>query len=196
MIVNRLPAWSLVIGLLAAGASAAQTDAPSAPALQTVPAVDLASPLDAPSQAAPPIDTPVLAPPLDPMMGYDTSAAGGMSDFVWSFVKSMLMLGVVLALIYLILHKGLGRLVQRTQSGKRMKVVERIVLDQRRALYLIEVDGEEVLLAGSEGGVTRVDREPAPPPAPPRFSTEGVRSTTPPITGVMREGDAAGEEAA
>lgn len=106
--------------------------------------------------------------------GYTPGADAGMSEFIWGFVKSMLMLCVVLALIYLVLHKGLGRLVQRTQSGRRMRVVERIALDQRRALYLVEVDGREVLLAGSEGGVVPVDvsvRE-EPKTAPVSFQAE------------------------
>jgi flagellar biogenesis protein FliO len=211
MTAKRLPAWGLVIGLLAAAAASAQ-DAPArkplaeappaaeAPVAPTIPALkkpdvsigDVA-PLIAPDPAAPDLSAPDLSAP-DLSAPYGSGAQSGVSEFVWSFVKSMLMLGVVLALIYLLLHKGLGRLVQRTQQGRRMKVVERITLDQRRALYLVEIDGEEVLLAGSEGGMTRVDRPP-PAPEPARFSTEGPRPKTPPITGVLRD-DAAGEEAA
>jgi flagellar biosynthetic protein FliO len=126
-------------------------------------------------------------PPLEEMKGYSAASDPGMGDFIWSFVRSMLMLGVVLALVYLVLHKGLGKLVQKTQSGRRMKVVDRLGLDQRRALYLVEVDGEQMLLAATDGGVSRVDREPPPAPAPEpkRFTTDGLAPERPPLTGVL-----------
>lgn len=66
------------------------------------------------------------------------------------------MLAVVLGLAYLVLHQGLGRLVQRTQGGKRMRVVERVSLEQRRSLYLVEVDGQELLIAGTDGAITPI----------------------------------------
>lgn len=165
--------------------------APSTLPPPTVPAV----PGEAAKMAPPP------PPPLDPVEVPPAFEAEDAGSFLWSFVKSMLMLGVVLALIYLVLHKGLGRLVTRAQMGRRMRVVERISLDQRRALYLVEVDGQEVLLAGSEGGVVAVElprkehpggaREQPSTPATPsaRFQTElhkGAR--TPPETGKSDDG--------
>ncbi|MFZ9888362.1 MAG: FliO/MopB family protein [Myxococcota bacterium] len=84
---------------------------------------------------------------------FTTDEAGG---FLWSFVKSMFMLALVLGLAYLVLHQGLGRLVQRTQGGRRVRVVERVPLEQRRSLYLVEVDGQEILLAGTDGGITPI----------------------------------------
>jgi flagellar protein FliO/FliZ len=151
--------------LVSSLAPAARAEAPSA-------LVDEAASLPAP----PPLQARTTAPPPLPVEehfgGYTPGADAGLPDFIWAFVKSMLMLGVVLALIYLLLHKGLGRLVARTQSGRRMKMVERITLDPRRALYLVEVDGKDVLFAGSEGGVVPVhvggERE-APPTS---FKTE------------------------
>lgn len=140
----------------------------------------------APSPEPPPLDA-VEVPPA-----FDTQDAGG---FLWSFIKSMLMLGVVLALIYLVLHKGLGRLVQRTQMGRRMRVVERIALDQRRALYLVEVDGQEVLLAASDGSVTQVEvrrpsREPEENATPStRFRVESAKGGRPPETGRAEDGE-------
>lgn len=84
---------------------------------------------------------------------FTSDEAGG---FLWSFVKSMLMLALVLGLAYLVLHQGLGRLVQRTQGGRRVRVVERVPLEQRRSLYLVEVDGQEILLAGTDGAITPI----------------------------------------
>lgn len=98
---------------------------------------------------------------LDDGFGRSSTAKGGpppsgLEGVVSTFLKTMLMLGVVLGLAYLTLHKGVGKLVQRAQQGKRIKVVERVGLDPRRALYLIEVDGKEMLIASSEGGITRL----------------------------------------
>jgi flagellar biogenesis protein FliO len=156
---------------------------------------DATAPATTPPPAMPPVVDVTTAPPpppLDPVEVPPAFQAEDAGSFLWSFVKSMLMLGVVLALIYLVLHKGVGRLVMRAQMGRRMRVVERIALDQRRALYLVEVDGQEVLLAGSEGGVVAVDlprdrprEQPATPATPvARFSTDlGKSGRPPPETG-------------
>lgn len=168
----------LVAALLCAPAASQDAPPGEPPAAAELAPADPAVAPDVPRGLTAPLETPA---------GYDPAADPGMGDFLWSFVRSMLMLGVVLALIYLVLHKGLGRLVQKTQSGRRMKVVERIALDQRRALYLVEVDGAEMLLAGTDGGVARVDRDepPAPQPTPRSFTTEGIAPEHPPLTGVL-----------
>jgi flagellar biogenesis protein FliO len=51
------------------------------------------------------------------------------------------------------LHRGLGGLIKVAQKGKRLKVLDRITLDQRRALYLVSLDDKELLFGGGEGGV-------------------------------------------
>jgi flagellar biogenesis protein FliO len=123
------------------------------------------------------------------------------------------MLGVVVALIYLTLHKGVGKLVQKSQQGKRVRVVERVSLDQKRAIYLVEVDGREVVLGGGDGGVvhlfdtapkaaavaasttTTKSSLPAPAPVPltERFTNALSlhKPVTPPITRGMRDDDVA-----
>lgn len=100
-------------------------------------------------QEAPQPDA-LLAPEAPPEIG------SGLSDMLGPFIKSMLMLAVVVGLAYLTLHKGLGKLMTRAQAGKRIKVVERVSLDQRRSLYLVDIDGNEVVLAGGEGGVVHI----------------------------------------
>ncbi|MCP4503826.1 MAG: FliO/MopB family protein [Deltaproteobacteria bacterium] len=87
-----------------------------------------------------------------------------MSGVIGPFFKSMFMLIVVLGIAWLTLHKGLGKLMTRAQVGKRMQVVEKTSLDQRRSLYLVAVDGKEFILGGGEGGVVFLrDVEPAAP---------------------------------
>ena len=95
------------------------------------------------------------------------SAGMGTGELVGSLLKMVLMLGVVVALAYLTLHKGLGKLVERQNAGKRVKVVERISLDAKRSLFLVELDGKQMLLAAGEGGVVYLrDVDPAAAPAP------------------------------
>ncbi|MBM4281403.1 MAG: FliO/MopB family protein [Deltaproteobacteria bacterium] len=73
-------------------------------------------------------------------------------------VKTVVALTVVLLLAWLTLHKGMGRLVERAQAGKRLRVVERVALDARRSLFLVEVDGRTMVVGG--GDVVRLDSLP------------------------------------
>lgn len=172
---GRLLRAALLVGTTAAAAtsavgqtpatdSAAPIEAPKAspkstPDDATNPAgvADDAAKTDAPEetdalateQEAPQPDA-LLAPEAPPEIG------SGLSDMLGPFLKSMLMLAVVVGLAYLTLHKGLGKLMTRAQAGKRVKVVERVSLDQRRSLYLVDIDGHEVVLAGGEGGVVHI----------------------------------------
>ncbi len=74
----------------------------------------------------------------------------GTTDMMTSFIKTMLMLGVVLALAWLTLAKGMGKLVEKAQAGKRVKVIERIALDARRSLFLVDVDGVQFVVGGGD----------------------------------------------
>jgi flagellar biogenesis protein FliO len=134
------------------------------------------------------VSPPDLSEPVD--VDDPTGVAGALDDLIWPFIKTMLMLCLVLGLVYLTLNKGLGKLMQRTQAGKRIKVVERVTLDQRRAIFLVEVDGEEILLAAGEGGVVRLDQDKPAPAAASGFDI-GARdpSKPPPVTGVRASGE-------
>jgi flagellar biogenesis protein FliO len=85
-------------------------------------------------------------------------------DLVGSMVKMIVMLLVTLGVIYLVLHKGVGKLVERNNIGKRVKIVERVSLEPRRSLYLVDIDGKQMLIAAGEGGVTHLKDVDAPPP--------------------------------
>jgi flagellar biogenesis protein FliO len=95
------------------------------------------------------------------------------SGLLMPFAKTMLMLGVVLGLAYLSLGKGLGKLMERAQQGKRIKVVERIALDTRHSIYLVNVDGHHMVLAGGPAGVSHIKDvvDLNKPPAAPSFAT-------------------------
>ncbi|MDP2340208.1 MAG: flagellar biosynthetic protein FliO [Deltaproteobacteria bacterium] len=136
-----------------------------APALADIPPPvkqPLAQPSKAPVEEAPPaeapvdvdVDEPVIRPPPPPEPMEALVGMPSAADMLMPFVKTMLMLCVVLALVWLTLHKGMGKLVEKAQAGKRVRVVERISLDARRSLFLVEVDGKQMILAG--GDVVRI----------------------------------------
>ena len=98
------------------------------------------------------------------------------TDVIITFLKAMAALCVVLALAWLTLGKGIPKLVEKAQAGKRVKVVERIALDARRSLFLVDIDGRLVVLGGGDI-VKLADLSDA---RPGRFAE--VLSSTPPAT--------------
>ena len=79
-----------------------------------------------------------------------------LSSTLWGLVQMILTLGLVIALAYLVLNKGLGKWLMRTQASKIIKIRERIPLDNRRALYLVEVNQRTFVLGGGDGGISLV----------------------------------------
>ena len=77
-------------------------------------------------------------------------------DLFLSIVQMLAMLAAVVALAYLVLNKGLGRFLVRSQLSKNMTLKERLHLEQRRCLYQVEIHGRNFVLAGSENGVSVV----------------------------------------
>jgi flagellar biogenesis protein FliO len=92
----------------------------------------------------------------------------------------LLSLGAIVALIYLALNVGLRRLMAArglpfARSGL-VKVVERVMLDPKRALFVVHAAGDYLLLGGGDEGlsliarldsgeVERLLRQPNPSPA-------------------------------
>lgn len=103
------------------------------------------APLEEPARRRPPPDLDTLPPP-----------SLGAGELLGPIFKTMLMLAIVLGIAYLTLHKGLGKLIARQNLGRRIKVVERVALDPRRALFLVELDGKQLLLGAGEGGVVLI----------------------------------------
>ena len=139
----------LVFILLATTAPVARaSDAGVAPAAADDAAdVDSGADTDTDTDAArPDVTAPAPPPPVDDELGKPM----GTGELLASFAKTMLMLGVVLALAWLTLAKGMGKLVEKAQAGKRVKVIERIALDARRSLFLVEVDGKQFVVGGGD----------------------------------------------
>jgi flagellar protein FliO/FliZ len=74
-------------------------------------------------------------------------------SLLWMFVQTIVALGFVCLLAYVVLRVILPRLNITANSKSMVKVIDRTQLDQRRSLYVIEVTGRWLLIGSSEGGV-------------------------------------------
>ncbi len=90
------------------------------------------------------------------------------------FVLETVAILIVLALgAWAIVRFGGSRFVVG-KGGSRMRVVERLSLEPKRSLYLVEVDGKNLLVGVSEGAVQLVEHLPGEPePNLENQSTEG-----------------------
>lgn len=85
-----------------------------------------------------------------------------------SFLQMILMLGAVCVLAYLVLGKGLPRLLNLSASGKRsmigapsrgvVEVIDRLPLDPKRALLVVRVGKSHFLVGLSDQGMTLLSR--------------------------------------
>ncbi|QAT86899.1 hypothetical protein EJ065_5365 [Corallococcus coralloides] len=164
--------------------------APEAPA----PAKDAAA-VQAPAQA--PVQAPASSPAvaddsadrakrhadeLDRELGVPGSEGEEEQESLgWVVVRTVALLGAVLAAIYLTLNVGLRRLMglQGVPVGKAsvVSVMERIPLDQRRTLFVLKAADEYLLVGGGEGGVqlvSKLDRD----------AVERIRAARPPSSPV------------
>ena len=118
------------------------------------------------------------------------SVADGVSEAWAMMVKALVALAAVVMLAYLILGKGLGKLAARQSMGKSIQVVDRVGLDPRRTVYLLDVEGVRTLVVSGENAIAvtvlpkpvaadfaSVLREKTRPPAP---SPEGAPASQPP----------------
>lgn len=153
----------------APAAKAAPTPAPSTAA---APAPAAAEPAAA-EPAATPVAAGELGAPVPPGMEEEPESLG------WTLVRTLFVLGAVVASIYLTLNVGLRRLMglQGPSTGRPslVSVVERVPLDQRRTLFVLKAADEYLLVGGGEQGLQllskldaqaveriRADRPPAP----------------------------------
>ena len=74
-------------------------------------------------------------------------------NFLTMLLETMLALGVVCGLAYLVFRFALPRLTTVRSANSMVRVVDRVGLDARKSLYVIEVAGRWLLIAASEAGV-------------------------------------------
>lgn len=79
----------------------------------------------------------------------------GSVDFTWLFIKTLLAMIVVIALAVVALRFLLPRLTLNRQiKGKTpFKILDRLPLDAKKGVYVVEVEGRRLLLGASENYV-------------------------------------------
>ena len=90
-------------------------------------------------------------PETAPFEGAPTG--GGGMNFFLMLLQTLLALGLVCGIAYAIFRWILPRLTLARASNSMVRVVDRINLDARKSLYVIEVAGRWMLIASSEAGV-------------------------------------------
>jgi flagellar protein FliO/FliZ len=74
----------------------------------------------------------------------------------WTLLRTMAALAIVVALAWLLLNVGLRRLmgIKPVMGMPVVSVIERVPLDQKRALFVVEAAGEVLLIGGGEGSLS------------------------------------------
>lgn len=143
----------MVLVTCAAGAWAqapAPVDPGSAPAAVAAPA-----PAGEPALPPPVADArPTMEPELPRSQPPDLAAAD--LDVGWALLRTMVVLGMVVLLAWLTLNVGLRKLmgIRPAVGTQLITVLERVPLDQKRALFVVEAAGEVLLVGGGDAGLS------------------------------------------
>lgn len=81
-----------------------------------------------------------------------------MTDPLFDFVKTMTVLGGILALAWAALRYWLPKVTQAAAKGNAIEVIARHPLEARKTLYLVRVGKSTLLVAAAGENVTLLDR--------------------------------------
>lgn len=79
--------------------------------------------------------------------------AGGGLSFFYMLLQTLFALALVCGLAYVVFRWVLPRLNAVRSTNSMLRIVDRVGLDVRRNLYVVEVAGRWLLIASSEAGV-------------------------------------------
>lgn len=74
-------------------------------------------------------------------------------NYFTMLLETLLALGLVCGLAYLVFRLALPRLSAARSANSMVRVVDRVGLDQRKSLYVVEVAGRWLLIGASEAGL-------------------------------------------
>ncbi len=169
----------------AAKAAPAPSPAPTAaPAAVAGPSAAPAAPAAAAPSATPAPGTSAdVGEPVPPGMEEEPESLG------WTLVRTLFVLGAVVASIYLTLNVGLRRLMglQGAATGRPslVSVVERVPLDQRRTLFVLKAADEYLLVGGGEQGLQLLSK--LDPAAVERLRSERPAAPVVPLTPFLQK---------
>jgi flagellar protein FliO/FliZ len=79
----------------------------------------------------------------------------------WTLLRTFVVLGIVILAIYITLNFGLRRLmgISAIPRGQAVvQVIERIPLDQKRAMFVVKAAGEYLLIGGGDGALQLISK--------------------------------------
>jgi flagellar protein FliO/FliZ len=84
----------------------------------------------------------------------------GEMNLGWTLLRTLLVLGIVVGLAWLTLNVGLRKLLGiRPVVGTRLvTVLDRVALDQKRSLFVVQVADEYLLLGGSDQSLALISK--------------------------------------
>lgn len=77
-------------------------------------------------------------------------------NFVWMMVQTVIALAVVCGLAYFLFRVVLPRFTLPGTSNSMVRVIDRVAIDARKSLCVVEVAGKFMLISVSESGVQLV----------------------------------------
>jgi flagellar biogenesis protein FliO len=143
-------ALSLLLVLWSASSFAEEaTGATAAPAAAPAP-IAAPAPAAAP-QFVPEPEIPKSEPP---------ELVGEELNLGWTLLRTMAVLGMVIMLVYLTLNVGLRKLlgIKPPVGTAIVTVLERVPLDQKRSLFVIEAAGEVLLVGGADSSLSLISK--------------------------------------
>ncbi len=75
-------------------------------------------------------------------------------NYLIALIKIILALGFILSLAWLFLRYVVPKMYGIKTQGQRIKVLEHLMLGQKRQLFLIEADNKKMLIGCSETSLT------------------------------------------
>jgi flagellar biogenesis protein FliO len=128
-------------------------------------------------------------PPFEDKYSLDSPEPPEGESVGWALFRSTMVLGAVLALIYLVLNVGLRRMMGlRLGAGGReplVQVVERVPLDPKRSMFVIKAAGEYLLVGGGDGALNLISK--LDPAEVARLERERVTPATPVISPFLQK---------
>ncbi len=100
----------------------------------------------------------------------DLGQAPDTQSLVGQLLKTMFALGIVIAIIWVVFRFGAARLLPGAmgpRDGRIVRIIERVLVDQKNSLLVIDVGADRVLLGVTEGGINVLSKLGASQPVAP-----------------------------
>lgn len=101
------------------------------------------------------VDRTTVAAPLEPPhLGEAPEMEDeGVTGTLSILLRMVMALAAIILLAYLLLHKGLGALSGKLNKGRLLRVVDRVGLEHKKTLYIVEVADRYYLIGTTDHGV-------------------------------------------